>query len=138
MAEGRARRCQHCDYDIVGLNSETCPECGGNTSNATPPAHWAAASQRWWLLGLGLLATFWGCLLAGPLVDFYQRGYTNPGDDAFLFTASVGFSIHVLALFFVLRRRRWFKRKDPIESFFEVVSLAMLEIVGLLGISLVS
>jgi ribosomal protein L34E len=72
--EKKPRQCKHCGYDLAGLKSARCPECGGIVKHFTLRARMAEEhlersvkdEQRLWVIA-GLLA------VAGLGVIFYPR-----------------------------------------------------------------
>lgn len=129
--------CPHCAYSLEGLPGHICPECGGDVRppppplpRPPPPAHWARASQRLWarfIFGTGVL---WLLLLSIPMRRSYFEGYSHLGEDAdmVILTAVVG--LHAIGLFFVLRRRHYFRAIDPatvtINAFFVLIVLPVI------------
>jgi nitric oxide reductase large subunit len=117
---------------MMGLDGKVCPECGTDAPRGAPPVAWAARSQRGWAIGLVVLVVLWGLLLSPPLVQYYRQGYTQPGSDAIMILATSMLGLHLTAFMLVVRRRRWFRRKNPGHVTLEVVILILAEFIALM------
>jgi DNA-directed RNA polymerase subunit RPC12/RpoP len=102
-------KCPLCGYNLRGLTSPRCPECGKElqlTVGLVEPRQGA------WVMGMIALsiAAGFGCLV---LVVITQRGWpnTNRGVDPRLFNLSLGYFLlaWILLPLFAMQRRRFLR-----------------------------